>query len=85
MYMTVCSVPVCDMGIAIASSKFPTEETHCLNPSIPVHISRRCFVDQPVTGEVPVNILGIIYCLVNNHRWHEALSTRSGEYRISTL
>ena len=42
-------------------------------------------MDQPVTREVPVNILGVICYLVNNHRWHEELAIRSGEENISTL
>ena len=34
-----------DLWIDLASSTGPTEETHCLHPSIPVHISRRSVVD----------------------------------------
>ena len=30
-----------------------------------------------------MNILGVSFCLVNNHRWHEALAISSGEYQIS--
>ena len=66
-----------DPWIEIASSTGPTEETHCLHPAIPVHITRRRVVDYPVTREVPVNILGVIFCLVRNHRWHEALAISS--------
>ena len=31
-----------------------------------------------------MKILGVICCLVNNHRWHEALAISSGEDQIST-
>ena len=65
--VAVMAVKKEDMGFHLSSSIGPTEETHFLNPAIPVHISRRNIVDQPVTGEVPVKILGIIFCLVNNH------------------
>ena len=34
-----------DLGVYLASSTGPTEETHCIHPSIPVHISRRRVVD----------------------------------------
>ena len=34
-----------DLGVDIASSTGPTEETHYLHPDIPVHISRRHIVD----------------------------------------
>ena len=37
-----------------------------------------------VTGEVPVKILSVIFCLVNNHRWYEALAIRYGEDQSST-
>ena len=30
-----------DLGVDLASSAGPTKETHCLHPSIPVHISWR--------------------------------------------
>ena len=73
-----------DLGVDLARSTGPTEETHCIHPAIPVHITRRSVVEYPVTGEVPVKILGVIFCLMNNHRWHEALATSSGEYQIST-
>ena len=57
-----------DLGVDLAISTGPTEENNCLHPDIPVRISRRRVVDYPVTGEVPVKILGVIFCLVNNHR-----------------
>ena len=31
-----------------------------------------------------MKILGVIFCLVNNHRWHEALAISSGEDQSST-
>ena len=34
-----------DLGGHLASSIGPTEETHCLHPAIPVHISRQRIVD----------------------------------------
>ena len=30
-----------DLGVHLARSTGPTEETYCLHPAIPVHISRR--------------------------------------------
>ena len=33
------------MGVDLASSTGPTEDTHCLHPDIPAHISRRRVVD----------------------------------------
>ena len=65
-----------EICIELASCTGPTEETHFVHPVIPVHIS--------VTMEVPVKILGVIFFLVNNHIWHEALSVSSGEYQSST-
>ena len=62
----------------------PTEKTHCLHPAIPIHIPRRRTVHLPVTGEVPLKILGVIFSLVHNHRWHEALAISSGEDQSST-
>ena len=34
-----------DLGVHLDSSTGPTEETHCLHPDIPVHISRRSTLD----------------------------------------
>ena len=34
-----------DLGVDLDISTGPTEETHCLHPAIPVHISRRRVVD----------------------------------------
>ena len=34
-----------DLGVNLASSTGPTEETHCLHPATPVHISRQLIVD----------------------------------------
>ena len=31
-----------------------------------------------------MKILGVSFCLVNNHRWHEALAISSGEDQTST-
>ena len=31
-----------------------------------------------------MNIMGVIFCLVNNHRWHEALAISSGGDHSST-
>ena len=31
-----------------------------------------------------MKIMGVIFCLANTHRWHEALAVRSGEDRSST-
>ena len=89
MYVPIIEVAVMavkeeDLGIHLARSTGPTEETHCLHPSIPVHISRRHTVHYPVTGKVPVKILGVIFCLVKNQRWHEALAISSGEDQSST-
>ena len=72
------------LGVDLAISKGSTEYTCCLHPSIPVHISWRRVVYQPVTEEVPVKILGFIFCLVNNHRCHESLAISSGEYQSIT-
>ena len=33
------------LGVHFAIYTVPTEETHCLHPAIPVHISRRRIVD----------------------------------------
>ena len=66
--LSVTAVKEEDLGVDIDSSTVPTEETHCLHPAIPNHIYRRLVVDQPVTGEVPLKILGVILCLVNNNR-----------------
>ena len=73
-----------DLGFELASSTGPTEETYFLHPAIPIHISRRHVVDYPVTGEVPVKILGAIFCLVKNYSWNESLAISSGEYQSST-
>ena len=73
-----------DPCIDLANSTGPTEETHFLHPDTPLHISIRCVVDQPVTGESPGNILGVIFCLVKNRRLNEALDISSGEYQSST-
>ena len=78
--VAVMAVKEEDLGVDLASSTGPTEDNNCLHPDIPVHIPRRHVVDYPVTGEVPVKIMGIIFCLVNNHRWHEALTISFGEY-----
>ena len=69
---------------SLASSTCPTEDNNCLHPAIPVDRSRRRVVDYPVTGEVPVMIVGVIFYLVNDHGWHEELSIRSVEDQIST-
>ena len=37
--VTVMDVKEEDLGVHIASSTGPTEETRCLHPAIPVHIS----------------------------------------------
>ena len=42
--VAVIAVKEEDLGVDLASSTGPTEETHCLHPAIPVHISRRCIV-----------------------------------------
>ena len=42
--------------------------------------SSTCVDIKPVTGEVPVKILGVIFYLVNKNRWHEALDISSAEY-----
>ena len=63
-----------DLWIQLDSSTGHTEDTHFLHTAIPVYTYQRRVVDYPVTGEVPVNILGVIFCLVNNHRCHEALA-----------
>ena len=73
-----------DLGVGLASSVGPTKEAHFLHPAIPVHVSQRRVVDYPVTGEVPVKILGVIFRLVKNHRWHEALVISYGEDQSST-
>ena len=36
--VAVMAVKEEDLGVDIARSKGPTEETHCLHPDIPVHI-----------------------------------------------
>ena len=72
-----------DLWIELARSTGTTEETHCLNQAIPVYIYRRHVVEYPVTGEVPEKILGVIFCLVNNHRCHEAMPISSGEDQSS--
>ena len=41
-------------------------------------------MDYPFTGEVLVKILGVIFCLANNHRWHEALAITYDEDHSST-
>ena len=73
-----------DLEVDIASSAGTTEETHCLHPYIPVHISQQRVMDYPVTGGIPVKILGVIFCLVKNHIWHKALVISYGEYQNST-
>ena len=82
--LAVVAVKGEDLGVDLDISTGPTEDTHCLHPAIPVHISRRRIVDYPVTGEVPVRIPGVIFCLANNHRWHEELTIISCEDQIST-
>ena len=39
--VAVMAVKEEDLGVNLARSTGPTEETHCLHPAIPVHISRR--------------------------------------------
>ena len=39
--VAVMAVKEEDLGVHLARSTGPTEETHCLHPAIPVHISRR--------------------------------------------
>ena len=68
-----------NLWIKLANSTCPTEENHFLHPAILVHISRRRVVDYPVTWEVPVMILSVILCLVNDHKWNKELSIISGE------
>ena len=43
--VAVMAVKEEDLGVELASSTGPTEETHCLHPATPVHISRRRTVD----------------------------------------
>ena len=43
--VAVVSVKEEDLGVHLARSTGPTEETHCLHPDIPVHMSRRRTVD----------------------------------------
>ena len=82
--VVVMAVKEEDLGVHLARSTGATEETHCLHPAISIHISRRRTVHYPVTEEVLVKILGVIYSLVNNHRWYEALTISSVEDQSST-
>ena len=43
--VAVMAVKEEDLGVHLARSTGPTEDTHCLHPAIPVHISRRCVVN----------------------------------------
>ena len=43
--VAVMAVKEEDLGVDIAISTGPTEETHLLHPAIPIHISRRRIVD----------------------------------------
>ena len=43
--VAVMAVKEEDLGVHLASSTGPTEDTNCLYPAIPVHISRRLIVD----------------------------------------
>ena len=73
-----------DLLIDLASSTGPNEENNCLHPAITINISRRRVLEYPVTGEVPVNILAVIFSLLNNHRWNEEPDISSGNDQIST-
>ena len=59
--VSVMAVKEEEPWIELAISIGLTKETRCLHPDIPVHISRRCGVDQPVNGDVPVKIMGVIF------------------------
>ena len=58
---------------------------HCLHPTIPVHILRCCIVDYPVFRNVVVNILCVVFWLVNYHMLHEALTINSVENESCVL
>ena len=66
--VAVMAVKEEDLGFHLARSTGSRKETHCLHLAIHIHIPRWRTVHYPVTGEVPVKILGVICPLVHNHR-----------------
>ena len=42
--VAVMAVKEEDLGVELAISTGPTEDTHCLHPAIPIHMSRRSTV-----------------------------------------
>ena len=68
-----------DLCIELVCSTYSIEMYHCLHPTISVHIPIWCIVEYTVLRNVVAKILRVFFCLVNYHRWHEALDIRSGE------
>ena len=67
-----------DLCVELVCSIDSIEMHHFLHTAIPVHIPRLCILDYPVFQNVVVKILGVVFCLVNYHKWNESLAIRSG-------
>ena len=68
-----------DLWIYLVCSTDCLEIHHFLHPSISVHITILFIVDYSVIWNVAANILGVVFCMVNYHRWYEAMAISYGE------
>ena len=54
---------------------------HGIKSPVSIHVSRWCVVDCPVQWDVVMEILGLLFGLVNNDGRHEAFPISSCEYK----
>ena len=68
---------IVDMGGGVSVG----ELVHGLNLPVSIHVYRWCVVDCPVQWDVVMEILGLLFGLVNNDGSHEAFPISSCEYK----
>ena len=68
-----------ELWIELVCSTYCIEMHHCLCLAIPAHIPRSYIVDYPVFWGVVVNILGVVFFLVNYHMWYELMAISFGK------